>query len=360
MRAGSFGLLLTEPGPAAGALGQAVGARRPATVRRCRSRGSGSPAWWASDRGQVAVAEPARGRGLPEGAVHARAGRAARPARPPRPSWPGSGHSPRRRPRSATTPRPSPSARNCASAAVRGRGVRSSAPSGRGGKCASTIPRGLPGVVLLVAGDLDRAGIADVHDHDLLAVAAHPHRLPGQGVRHRVLAVLERDHRRVRRHRAGHPERGGVGMLGQRVQPGAFLGQHLRRDTAGHPVHPGVDLLAELGARRLAARRSCRSRASRFASRRHQVRLRDLHRVLRRRPCWPGPPAHTWRSSTRSAGRTRASARCAPVSRRHARWSRSSRCRSGSRSAPRQRGAASDRSRPSPTAASYPATPARP
>ena len=90
--------------------------------------------------------------------------------------------------------------------------------------------RGLP-----VAGDLDRTGITDMHHHDLLPVAARPYRLPAQGVRHRVLAVLERDHRGISRHRTGLPERGGVGVLGQRVQPGAFLDQHLRGDAPGHP-----------------------------------------------------------------------------------------------------------------------------
>ena len=86
------------------------------------------------------------------------------------------------------------------------RGVRPSGPSARGGKCASAT-RGVPGVVRCVAGDLDRTGVADMHDHHLLRVGPHPHRLPAQGVRHRIRAVLERDHRRVRRHRAGHPER---------------------------------------------------------------------------------------------------------------------------------------------------------
>ena len=44
-----------------------------------------------------------------------------------------------------------------------------------------------------------------------------------------VLAGLERDHRDVDRHRAGHPERRRVGVGRQRVQPGPFLDQHLHR-----------------------------------------------------------------------------------------------------------------------------------
>ena len=61
-------------------------------------------------------------------------------------------------------------------------------------------------------------------------MAAPPY---AQGVRHRVLAVLERDHR-VSGTVQVLPERGGVGMLGQRVQPGAFLDQ-FSRGCAGSP-----------------------------------------------------------------------------------------------------------------------------
>ena len=40
-------------------------------------------------------------------------------------------------------------------------------------------------------------------------------------------------------------------MGGQRMQPGAFLGEHVHRGPPRHPVHPGVDLGAEHPARRL-------------------------------------------------------------------------------------------------------------
>ena len=91
--------------------------------------------------------------------------------------------------------------------------------------------------------------------------------------------MLERDHRGVGRHRTGLPERGGVGMLGQRVQPGAFLDQHLRGDTPGHPVHAVVDLPAELGTGALQlGEAAVLSKQIRLG--RHQVRFGDLHRVL--------------------------------------------------------------------------------
>ena len=175
-----------------------------------RPAGPGSAvAWWDRIAARSPSAEPARGRGLPERAVHH--GGAVQPGQldrlghlgpDPRAARGGGLGQPQRR---AVTERQE---RRLA-AVVRGRGVRSSAPAGAGGKCASAT-RGLPGVVLLVAGDLDRATRPDVHDHDLLAVAAHPHRLPDQGVRHRVLAVLERDHRGVRRRPCGSPRTSAV------------------------------------------------------------------------------------------------------------------------------------------------------
>ena len=95
-----------------------------------------------------------------------------------------------------------------------------------------------------VPGHLGRAGRPGMGDHDLLAVTAHPHRLPGQLVRHRVLAALK-GHQRQGVDLAGHPERRGERRGRDRVQPGPLLGQHLRRGTAGDPVRPGVDLPAE-------------------------------------------------------------------------------------------------------------------
>ena len=49
------------------------------------------------------------------------------------------------------------------------------------------------------------------------------------------LAVLERDHLGVHRHRAGHPERRCVRILGQRMRPSGLLGRHLGRGPGGSP-----------------------------------------------------------------------------------------------------------------------------
>lgn len=67
---------------------------------------------------------------------------------------------------------PSPIVRNAASALVRGRGVRDSTPGGAGGKCASSR-RGLPRGGRRMPGHFQWAGLADVHDDDLLTVAAY-------------------------------------------------------------------------------------------------------------------------------------------------------------------------------------------
>ena len=71
------------------------------------------------------------------------------------------------------------------------------------------------------------------------AVGADPHLLTEQLLRHRVLAVFEGHHRRVRRHPAGQPEHDRVRLVGHPVQPGLFLGQHLRPAPAGSPDAPG-------------------------------------------------------------------------------------------------------------------------
>ena len=124
-----------------------------------------------------------------------------------------------------------------------------------------------------------RATRPDVHDHDLLSVAAHPHRLTDQPVRHRVLAVLEVDHRGVVGDRAGHPERGGERCRGQRVQPVPFLEQQLGRHPAGDPVRPGVDLGAERRARLLQlGERGVLGVQVRLGG--HHIGLGDAHRRL--------------------------------------------------------------------------------
>ena len=116
---------------------------------------------------------------------------------------------------------PSPRARNSTSAALRGSGFRFNAPGRCGREVGVDDSRGsrrCPGVV----GDLHRTVRADVdHDHVLvsaLAVHPHPHRFPEQGVRHRVLPALERDHRGNARHDPGHPERDCVRDHRGRVQ----------------------------------------------------------------------------------------------------------------------------------------------
>ena len=66
-----------------------------------------------------------------------------------------------------------------------------------------------------------------------------PHRLAGQATRHRVLAPVELHHGLVDTDGAGLAEGGGVGMLGQAVQPGLLLGQHLHRRPPGDPMRAG-------------------------------------------------------------------------------------------------------------------------
>ena len=123
-----------------------------------------------------------------------------------------------------------------------------------------------------------------MHDDDLLLPALpadpDPHRRPEQGVRHRVLPTLKRDHRSVARHHPGHPERDGVRDRRDRVQPGPFLLEHLGRGPAGDPMHPGVDLLTE----RLAGGLQLRERVvlrQQVGVLRDQVGLGDLHARLR-------------------------------------------------------------------------------
>ena len=130
-----------------------------------------------------------------------------------------------------------------------------------------------------VPGDLGRAGRPGVDDHHLLTVAADPDGLPGELVRHRVLAALER-HQRQRVHLAGHPQRRGERRRRDRVQPGPLLGQHLRRGAAGDPVRPGVDLLAEhLAGRLQRGEGGVVGQQVRVGG--HQVRLGDPDRGLR-------------------------------------------------------------------------------
>jgi hypothetical protein len=130
-----------------------------------------------------------------------------------------------------------------------------------------------------MAGDLDRPAVADVDDHDLLAVAADPHRLAGQRVRHRVLPGLELDHRGGLPDRAGLAQRQRERVGGQRMQAGALLAQRLGRRAAGHAMRPGVDLLAEPRAR-LLQRPQAGVLGEQVRLGGDQVRLGDPHRRL--------------------------------------------------------------------------------
>jgi hypothetical protein len=106
-----------------------------------------------------------------------------------------------------------------------------------------------------VTDDLDRTACLVVHDDHSFGgadpVYSNPDSLTQQLLRHRVLAVLEGDHRCVRRHPAGQPEHHRVRLVRHPVQPGAFLGQHLGRDPPGHPMRPPVHGVGELRARLL-------------------------------------------------------------------------------------------------------------
>ena len=81
-------------------------------------------------------------------------------------------------------------------------------------------------------------------------MVTHPHRLPQQWGRNRVVAILESDHRGIGRHLAGDAEPGGVRDLGDRMQPESFLSEHLDRTAPGHPMLTIVDLAHELRTRR--------------------------------------------------------------------------------------------------------------
>ena len=169
----------------------------------------------------------------------------------------------------------------------------------------AVVDPGTTGPGAVVPGDLDRPlGRVDIGDHDLLIdsadpIAADPHRLAqqtrpaerlpvgaGQPVRHRVLAALESDHRRVRRHDPGGAERHRVRDSGDRMQPGPFLGQQLCRWPPGDPVRAGVDLDLErsTGLLQLSERGVL---GQQVRLRRHQISLADPHiglaATLRRR-----------------------------------------------------------------------------
>jgi hypothetical protein len=149
--------------------------------------------------------------------------------------------------------------------------------------CRRVMARVDPGVSRgghLVAGDLDGTGGAEMGDHDLVSVPADPHHLAGQMGWHGIHRPLPLDRRLVDPDGAGQSERGGVGMLGQRVQAGGFVGEHLDRGPPGHPVHPSVDRLAERHARRF-ERRPVRVVVEEVGVGGDQVGFRHPHRRLR-------------------------------------------------------------------------------
>jgi len=76
------------------------------------------------------------------------------------------------------------------------------------------------------------------------------------------------------------PNATGVGVSRDRVQAGAFLGEHHLRGPPGHPVLPGVDHRAEPRARLLQlGERPVLAQEVRVLG--DQVGLGDLHRRLR-------------------------------------------------------------------------------
>ena len=176
---------------------------------------------------QVLLAEPARGGGLPQRPVHVRgrvqhgqldgAGHLG-----PDPAGSGGG--------GLGQPQPGAVADGQELRLRPGAGPRrpSRGPGGRG-RVVRVVDAGAARGGDPVAGDLGRAVVAGMDDHDLVTVAAGPDSLPGQLVRHRVPAALERHHRQAVG-LAGDPERRGERRCRDRVQPGELLGQHVRRD----------------------------------------------------------------------------------------------------------------------------------
>jgi len=84
-----------------------------------------------------------------------------------------------------------------------------------------------------VAGDFEGGAVDQGGHYQVLAVVADPDLLSGQGVRDRVADLVDLDGGLLLVNLAGLPERGGVGSLGDRVQPQPLFGQGLDRDLAG-------------------------------------------------------------------------------------------------------------------------------
>ena len=107
-----------------------------------------------------------------------------------------------------------------------GSGSRLIAPAGAGREM-RVVDRGLPGPGPVVAGDLDRAAVTDVHDDHLLVPARRrapaPTPSPRAGGAAPSTGALEGHHRGVHRHRPGLPERDGVRQRRDRVQTVPFL-----------------------------------------------------------------------------------------------------------------------------------------
>ena len=117
-----------------------------------------------------------------------------------------------------------------------------------------------------VPGDLPRAvGRVDDGDDQFLPGPADPDPVVDVLVRHRVTHPVDADGA-VPTHPAGLPERDRDRLLGQHMQPGPFLGEHLHRCAAGHPVRPAVHLLAEHPAQAWSSSANVAYCSSRFAS----------------------------------------------------------------------------------------------
>lgn len=94
----------------------------------------------------------------------------------------------------------------------------------------------------LVASDLYRTGVADVGDHDLLTVAADPHRLPGEPVGTEYCAWSNQINRVFSAIVRVTPNAAVNGAAGSRCNR-RLLGEHLHWRAASDPVRPRVDRL---------------------------------------------------------------------------------------------------------------------
>ena len=139
--------------------------------------------------------------------------------------------------------------------------------------------RRLPGVNDQVSCDLGWPVVANVDDHQHVARQAHPHPAVAEGVGDRIAGPTELD-RRGPRHAPRFTKRDRVGLLGDPMQLGLFLSEHVDRTAAGDRVDTVVDLVHERHTRRLEGFPRVVFVAE-VRLRRDQVGLRDLDGRLR-------------------------------------------------------------------------------